>query len=167
MMRQIETPLLLTLTPATETPPLHLRTLQPQGPAVLEPPGQLVEGTPGNAEGMGANRHGHRPRLQVHSPLLQRWGDALVQLLPPRADARAPRRQLQPPLQTGGPQHRAPLLLHSLLPPLVADLQAPHRQPVPPLLRRNSGPILRNGLQAEGAYPKASRHRFRPTGPER
>jgi hypothetical protein len=44
---------------------------------------------------------------------------------------------------------------------------APHIPVVPPLYRSNHAPILKNGSQGVGAFRRASRQRFNPTGPER
>lgn len=115
----------------------------------------------GDVGDMGAGRSQRRPLRLLQGPR--------------RAEHSALRR-----LDTGRPQHRAPPLMHS--PPhrhgaadrplgLVLRVMegglAPRHPAVPPLHRSSHAPILRNGSQGVGAFRRASRQRFNPTGPGR
>jgi hypothetical protein len=117
---------------------------------------------------MGTARPQHRSQLLLHS-LVSAPGQLMGGL---HCELRL--------LDDSRPQHRVPPLLHSPHlpreaedPPLGLVLRvveaalAPHSRTVLPLHRSNNGPIPKNGSQGVDAFPRASRPRFSPTGPER
>lgn len=153
----------------TEPPLPPLREFLPgAGPRLPRPlpqlQGRAARGHPSGigtselelARGPGPHRPQHRPPLALRRRPL---------LLAGRAHAVHVR--LQPLLAADRARHRAPALLRHGPPPPGVGERAPRSKPAPPLHRRNHSPILRHGLQSEGAFPKASRRRFTPTGPAR